>query len=160
VSYTIINYSCVFTNQADFESIRHDVIDIQQSIGWNEEDLHFAKLRLNNEDSPKVLVKIAETSKLIGYATLVTKPGHSWYLSQIAVHIDYQGNGIGKAIMTEIFAKAVLINIKNIYLETEGDNEKLMKFYKSFPNRLPSQITPDGYTHQGHPKVWIYYTIC
>ena len=67
-------------------------------------------------------------SQLVGYASFryVGKQGD---VNTVAVASDQQGKGIGSALMDWLESKAVLRNVREIFLEVRSDNEAAIKMY-------------------------------
>jgi ribosomal protein S18 acetylase RimI-like enzyme len=122
-------------NNENLKKVVQAVIRIQKSIDWNRVDLNIAMRRLELSDNPKVFVHDPSSGEIHGYAIVVPKEierENLWYISQIAVDRKFQRGGIGRAIMHKIFEEAMEHGIRDITLDTDGEDEKLMKFYRSF----------------------------
>lgn len=145
-----------FIKPEKFDSLLQSVKAIQSSIGWDDTDLYYAKLRLSDPGCPKILVKEKSTKKLTGYATVVSH-GRVWYISQIAVNKADQRQKIGKGIMQALFAKATERGIEAIYLDTDNENSDLLKFYKSISDRVIERRM--GFDRFGKEKVRFIYEL-
>jgi len=61
-----------------------------------------------------------------------TKNYEEIYIQDVAVLPDYNGKGIGTALMKEFIEIAKLLNVKHIWLTSEADNEKAYKLWAKF----------------------------
>ena len=144
------------------EKVADGVAAVQKSIDWDDMDLRIANRRLRLPNNPKIIVKDFKTKELLGYAILVPQEGaeNSWYISQIAVMKGLQGRGIGKAVMQKIFDEARKRGVNKVTLDTDGADEKLLKFYQSFHSEstgVHAQHVEAGKNRFGQPtKIFIY----
>lgn len=155
------NYTIAFENELrdeEKECLLKSVKKIQSSIEWDDLDYHYAKLRMLDSKCPKALVKDIKSNELLGYATIVQKTRNLWYISQIAVNQSIQNNGIGKNILNTILENAQIRHIKEVYLETDEEDSKLIRFYKSVSNIVTVETINAGKNRFGRDKVIIKYT--
>jgi ribosomal protein S18 acetylase RimI-like enzyme len=129
-----ITFKYCYTSEK-IPALLDSVSNIQKSIKWDAMDFRIAKRRLKDDRCPKILVKDLKTRKFCGYATIVAESRKKWYVSQIAVHSDFQRKGIGKQVMQKLFEEAQARGVKVVSLDTDGDDEKLICFYTSFSDR-------------------------
>lgn len=96
--------------------IRHQVpsvkeyIDLRIEANMGEKKPENAKRALSNS---LFVVSIWKDDKLIGFGRIIGDKGISHTVCDVMVHPDYQGKGIGKAIMNEI----------DIYLNENTDED-------------------------------------
>jgi ribosomal protein S18 acetylase RimI-like enzyme len=129
-----VSFESTFKSE-NLEKVVQAIIRIQKSIDWNQVDLNIAMRRLKLSNNPKVFVHDPSTDEILGYAIVVPRENvreKVWYVSQIAVDRKFQRGGIGRAIMHKIFEEAMKHGIRDITLDTDGQDEVLVKFYHSF----------------------------
>ena len=74
---------------------------------------------------------VAEVNgKIVGYAIAAKEVGKKLHLLNFAVHPEYRGLGIGKALLTSLEKLARRKGVKEIYLEVEEDNEVAKELYR------------------------------
>lgn len=78
---------------------------------------------------------------------LSTGSGSMAHLSRMTVHPDYQGRGIGAALLARAIDGYRLQNLRNVSLNTQSDNLASRRLYERFGFR------PTGYTY----PVWSYF---
>jgi ribosomal protein S18 acetylase RimI-like enzyme len=78
---------------------------------------------------------------------LSTGSGNMAHLSRMTVHPDYQGRGIGGALLARAIDGYWLQNLRNVSLNTQSDNLASQRLYERFGFR------PTGYTY----PVWSYF---
>lgn len=136
------------------DQIESSIAAIQKSIGWDAMDLRIASRRLRNPNDIKILA--SSQTGLIGYAILVRKENDNFYISQIAVNKSHQGQGVGKSIMRTIFEEAMRHQAIAVTLETDGEDEGLLTFYrKSGTSDFNAQTEATGKDRFGKTKVGV-----
>jgi len=91
---------------------------------------------LNKIKRRKTIYIIAEAEgKIIGnFEIKIPKPERTKHVGELAIFLlkDYRGLGIGSIMMETLLDLAKNMNLKIIRLETFGNNEIAMNFYKKF----------------------------
>lgn len=110
-----------------------------QLVGWGEA-INF-EVAQKSLDSSVIGVTIRDKSQLIGMGRIIGDNAIYFYIQDVVVHPDYQGNGIGKMIMDELTAylrKNVPDKAFIGLFASEGND----KFYKKFDfNNYAPQMT-------------------
>jgi len=89
-----------------------------------------------------------ENQALVGYAALSIKPQRNWMdsseaqLARLAVHPRAQGSGVGRRLLADSVLHAQEQGIGAIVLNTQTDNRRAQKLYRTFGFRSTGQITP------------------
>lgn len=92
-NYTITKNSMPDINQA---------IDLYTSVGWGKKEQYNAEtLQKALENATLYCAFVDDT--LVGLAKILSDGFQDTFISEILVHPDYQGKGIGKALMQHIF---------------------------------------------------------
>ena len=85
---------------------------------------------------PHPLVVAEEHGRVIGYASLSQfrdKPGYSRSAEDsVYVHWNFQGKGVGKALMTEILARAAALGYHTVVAGIVPPNEASVRLHKGF----------------------------
>jgi predicted N-acetyltransferase YhbS len=120
------------------------VVNLCAAHGWESysEDAERAWRALT---APGVITIVAvDDGKVLGFASVLTDGEICSYLSLIAVVQEYQGRGIGKRLVKEIFNKSKSARQGLDLLSTEGADEFFESFaYTSFPGyRIYPPFTP------------------
>ena len=154
------NYQITFHSElAVDEKVIAGVKSVQDSFKWGDANFRTAQKRLSVATNPKIFVIEKATRELLAYAVLFPEDG-GWYLSQIAVTLDLQGKGIGKAIMSKIFEEAVKYNISTITLDVRGNDEKKLKFYQNVASGTTTvKKIHDGEYNNHDPKIKFEYKL-
>lgn len=69
-------------------------------------------------------------SKIVGYVDF-WQVADQWELVSVAVHPQYRGLGIGRALLNKMFSLAKRKKAKNIFLDVRVGNEAAKKLYAS-----------------------------
>lgn len=95
---------------------------------WLKEQFHDYRQRTFDNDL-STYVLLYDDRELVGYAVFVLWPNQSLiHVPQIAVMIDYQSRGVGKALMKAIFEYPS--ECKSVVLTTRILNNRAQTFYK------------------------------
>lgn len=84
----------------DHELSAKDYAFLRKVVGWNEITETQAKRGIDNTT---FLITAKENGKTIAMARLLFDYGYTAYISDVIVLPEYQGHGIGKHMMEEIF---------------------------------------------------------
>ena len=80
---------------------------------------HGAERNLYLDLGERYINHLKKDKKVIGYAILTSRDSTTWYLSQIAVHLQYKRQGHGKNLMNHIFTQARASYIHSIDLDMD-----------------------------------------
>jgi GNAT superfamily N-acetyltransferase len=69
-----------------------------------------------------------DIDRLVGFARILTDHIYRATLWDVVVHPDYQGQGVGEALMKTIFSHPVLSNVQKFWLNTRDKQP----FYERF----------------------------
>ena len=99
--------------------------DLRQAVGWNRmEDCY---------TDPRLLsffhIAVYDSGRLIGFIDSVSNAVTDAYIQDLCVHPDYQGQGIGTALMERIIAE---LKKRCLYMISVVYEEKLRGFYQRF----------------------------
>lgn len=94
-------------------------------VGWTKRPPQeiFEKILTNSS----VTVTAVESGKIIGFATALTDGALAAYISLIEVLPEYQGKGVGSAMM-----KRIMERLGDIYMIDTVCDENLVGFYEKF----------------------------
>lgn len=90
--------SKTFSRALDSPSVE-EFADLRRHVGWGETDTDMASRSLANS---LFHVVIRDQEKLIGMGRVVGDGAMYFYVQDVVVHPDYQGLGLGDALMTKI----------------------------------------------------------
>lgn len=93
---------------------------------WSEESINDSFINPCNRFYVSV-----EENKVAGYIGLSVIIDEG-YILNVAVHPDYQGKGIGKALVKTVDDFAIKNNLAFVTLEVRLSNEKAISLYQSF----------------------------
>jgi len=74
---------------------------LRSSVGWVEIE---TSLAIKGLEHSAFIVCVRDGERAIGTARIITDYGYTVYIADVIVHPDYQGNGIGREIMSRIMA--------------------------------------------------------
>jgi ribosomal protein S18 acetylase RimI-like enzyme len=81
--------------------------------------------------SQALIATIAETEAgIVGYQ-LTTGHGPRAHLARLAVHPGMQGRGVGRALVSDLFAYLTRIGTSRLSVNTQSDNRASLNLYKS-----------------------------
>ncbi|MCD8204335.1 MAG: ribosomal protein S18-alanine N-acetyltransferase [Coprobacillus sp.] len=103
-----------------------------------------------NQYGMNYVAKIGE--KVVGFA-LCYYTFDSASIAQIATHPDYQNNGIGSAMLSEIFDDCYAKKIQTITLEVRENNKKAFDFY--IKNGFKEVLIKVGYYSNGDNAIYM-----
>ncbi|MGE4282469.1 MAG: GNAT family N-acetyltransferase [Clostridia bacterium] len=81
----------------------------------------------------------------VGSARVEISPNNTAYFSRFGVRLDYQNNGVGKAIMNVVDMAMKELGIKKLYLHTASKIFSLIRFYYGRGFYIESTSTDRGY---------------
>jgi ribosomal protein S18 acetylase RimI-like enzyme len=78
-----------------------------------------------------LVVTVAESKEgIIGYQ-LTTGHGQRAHLARLATHPSMQGRGVGRALLTDLFAYLTRTGTTRLSVNTQSDNQFSLKLYKN-----------------------------
>ena len=99
--------------------------DLRKSVGWNRMEREY--------QNPLMMsyyhIAVYEKEKLIGYIDSVSNGVTDAYIQDLMVCPDYQGSGIGTALMDKMIE---YLKEKRIYMISVVYEERLKPFYERF----------------------------
>lgn len=98
-------------------------------------------LELGVDGPPLVLV--AETSKPVGYALVVSGNGVA-YLAELAVAPSEQDQGYGSKLMTALLNRLESNGFDAVRLTARADDDRVLSFYEQFGFEVVDEV-PDHY---------------
>ena len=101
------------------------IADLRQSVGWNRMEYAYNDPNMNSYAH----IAVYDEGKLIGFVDSVSNGVTDAYIQDLMVHPDYQGQGIGTALMNSMIAH---LNAKPIYMISVIYEPALSSFYKRF----------------------------
>lgn len=78
---------------------------------------------------------------LIGYTAISYRDG-SAHLARLAVHPQWQGQGLGHALLLEVLLEAQRAGIHTVMLNTQVHNTRAERLYRSYGFRPTNQVVP------------------
>lgn len=127
------------------------LIEIFKKVFENEEPI------ANDEQLGKLLSDpdffvfvILSNSKVVGGLTIYvlhryygTKP--TAYIYDVGISPDFQGQGLGKALITEVCSFCKLNNFEDAYVEAESDDIEAVEFYRK--TKFSSEMNAIHFTY-------------
>jgi GNAT superfamily N-acetyltransferase len=101
------------------------IADLRQSVGWNRMENCYSDPRM----SSYYHIACYEENKLVGYIDTVSNGLTDAYIQDLMVHPDYQGKGIGTALMNRVLQ---YLKDNRIYMISVVFEAKLLPFYSRF----------------------------
>lgn len=74
-------------------------VKFREAVGWPKPDENAAETALRNSLYSVVAI---ENGNVIGFGRIVGDGGLYFYIQDVIVHPDHQGEGVGKALMAEL----------------------------------------------------------
>jgi len=99
---------------------------------------------LNYNDFAHYIVALSDQNQVIGYAGVwvILDEGH---ITNVAIHPDWRGAGLGYALMLELISRTALLGVERFTLEVRPSNEPARALYQKL-----------GFVEKGRRKQ--YYT--
>ena len=97
---------------------------LSHSFPWSEATLY------SNQGSNYFNLKICTDNIIVGFAITQLILDEAT-LFNIAIHPDYQGKGLGKALLMELIDMLEKKNISTLWLEVRESNKKAFNLYES-----------------------------
>lgn len=101
------------------------IADLRQSVGWNRMESCYENPKLTSYYH----IACFDNGRLVGYIDTVSNGVTDAYIQDLMVHPDYQGKGIGSALMNKTIE---YLRTNKIYMISVVFEEKLLPFYKRF----------------------------
>lgn len=87
-------------------------------------------------ENPRASVMIAELEgRVVGYAISLIRAHKRWRSGRVygvAVEREFNGKGIGRALVQRTLEQLAQLDIARVYLEVRADNERAIALYRSF----------------------------
>nr|YP_009395068.1 hypothetical protein [Bryothamnion seaforthii]ARW63836.1 hypothetical protein [Bryothamnion seaforthii] len=116
----------------------YDLEKLCDAVGWVRRPLKKVKLAIENSFLTISLFYYNEDKKqLIGFARATSDNSFNATIWDVAIHPDFQGKGLGKALMNETIKQLRYYDISTITLFADPE---VIKFYR----HLGFMIDPDG----------------
>jgi len=80
-------------------------------------------------------------SKLVGYSAVSHYDG-SAQLSRLAVHPDWQGQGLGHLLLWHVLQTAQAAGLHNVLLNTQIDNQRAQQLYQAYDFYPTGEVVP------------------
>jgi ribosomal-protein-alanine N-acetyltransferase len=92
---------------------------------WSKNSFHY---ELRNNEFAHYIVALAENREVAGYAGMwvVIDEAH---VTNIAVHQDYRGRSLGKALMLQLMQRAIVLGVQRMTLEVRPSNASARALY-------------------------------
>ncbi|AAL80391.1 ribosomal-protein-alanine N-acetyltransferase [Pyrococcus furiosus DSM 3638] len=92
------------------------------------------------EANPDTFLVAEYNGKIVGYVMGYLRPDMEGHIMSIAVHPDYRGNGIGKALMIAVIKKLFEKGARWIGLEVRVSNYRAINLYKKLGFKIVKRI--------------------
>lgn len=79
---------------------------------------------------------------IAGYTASIVNSAQELHLARLAVRPAFQGQGIGRQLMRDVLAYASAQGYQRVMLNTQTDNERSQRLYRSFGFRATSRPVP------------------
>lgn len=108
------------------------------SVGWVRRPIKKVKLALDNSFlSVSLFYSKNNTKKMIGFARVTSDGSFNATIWDVVIHPEFQGLGLGKALMKEVIKQLRTYDISTITLFADPE---VVKFYK----HIGFMVDPDG----------------
>nr|YP_010851130.1 hypothetical protein Ycf52 [Aphanocladia delicatula]WGH14178.1 hypothetical protein Ycf52 [Aphanocladia delicatula] len=116
----------------------HELEKLCDSVGWVRRPLKKVELALKNSFLTVSLFYYTQNNKkLIGFARVTSDGSFNATIWDVAIHPEFQGQGLGKALMNEVIKELRKHDISTITLFADPE---VIKFYR----HIGFIIDPDG----------------
>ncbi len=117
-------------------------------VGWPNPPVPAAHLRLLRGSAFKVLAVDAKTGRVVGFITAITDGVLAAYIPLLEVLPEYQGRGIGRALVRRMLAK-----LKKAYMVDLLCDQDLQPFYKSLKMSPATGMMLRNYRNQSGSRI-------
>jgi ribosomal protein S18 acetylase RimI-like enzyme len=118
-------YSVIITYVENEPTAARAIADLRRSVGWNGMEECYNNPLMNSYYH----IACYDDGKLVGYVDSVSNGVTDAYIQDLAVHPEYQGQGIGTELMNRIIAK---LKENRVFWISVSYDEMLQSFYKRF----------------------------
>lgn len=132
----------MITYQTELTDITTDQL-IGFFVGWPNPPSPETHLKLLKNSSKAIIAIDEETGHVIGFITAISDGVLSAYIPFLEVLPDYQGEGIGKELVTRLFAE-----LRDIYMVDLSCDEDLVSFYKKLGMHQSNAMVFRNYDRQ------------
>ena len=124
--------SCISRVHKEFiivEKAEEDVSEIRRltSLFWGEEEQLTSDIKLRISELPAYVAK--SNGKLVGFISYVPFE-ENMLIAALAVLPEYQGGGIGKALVLKVEEKARQLSKRRLLVSTSNDDLPALAFYQ------------------------------
>ncbi len=102
-----------------------EISELRKSVGWNGMEACYE----NSLNQSYFYICCYDENKLVGFLDVLSNGVTDAYFQDVMVNPDYQGKGIGTALMIQAIQK---LKEDNIYMISVIFDESLLNFYKKF----------------------------
>lgn len=117
-------------------------------VGWPNPPVPEAHLRLLRGSAFKVLAVDGKTGRVVGFITAITDGVLAAYIPFLEVLPEYQGRGIGRALVRRMLAK-----LKKAYMVDLLSDQDLQPFYKSLKMFPATGMMLRNYRNQSGSRI-------
>jgi ribosomal-protein-alanine N-acetyltransferase len=89
-----------------------------------------------------VCATVARSPEGIAGYQITTQSPYGWHLARLAVHPDYQRQGIAQALLHDLLAQAVKKGQRQVTVNTQHNNPASLELYKKIGFRLTGEEYP------------------
>ena len=138
---------------SDIEITRATVEDLKalaemERIGFPLDQYSKERLKYLLAHAKASSYKIEEGGRLQAYAMMLWRKGsRTGHLYSIVTHPDYQGRGLGGALLSKLEAEAMERGCTRIRLEVRADNDTAVSFYRRRGYEVVKEL-PGFYTDE------------
>lgn len=120
--------------------MREGELPVVQALFWS---LHPAPYE--HEEWPKLVIFVAEEDgRIVGYSSALVGPDNNWYLIETLVLPEYQGRGIGRALMEKRLEFGTALGCIEAICTTGDDTPHAMRHLLREQGFLETNIEVNG----------------
>lgn len=139
--------------EIELEPVSEGNIDMYLALEKRAESRTYTAAQ-NHEEANEELARgpiyfIKQLGRVCGTVSYSIQDDGSAYINGLAIDPDFQGQGLGKAVLTLILEK--LKNISRVWLVVHPENDRAIALYESFGFTVTDRI--ENFHGDGEPRI-------